>query len=769
MLFSLPCTSSRRQSVVSSGYPTPSIAVPADAPSQQTGMEAFAPSLSGTPTGSEPILSRITPIGKADRCIWIAGDQFTSAIELKVYGECSNGTSGFVSATRLKRSGNIALFALPDSIPDRAFLLAWPVDSAGVGLPLAINAPEVFSVNCDSWGSYIGVAGSLCYVGGINLSNWDTPAKSWVYLQPAVGTGQFVTATILGDDLVYFTVPSIAVGTYQVWVHNGRGGAYGWHRSRRSLVISTAADENRDFSASSVNLSTYTAIYGGGPGSGVSMVTAWNAAIADLNNVGGTVHLQSGNYVTDGELVIVAGGAKAVLAKGAGMDVTFIRPMAGYSNDPNYGLFHSNSNVNEIQDMTLDFDNGLGTVDRTVLGGHGCRRVKVKAASRNAAVNDLQASQDGIILDDCDLWGGLDGSSLVGYGELNNSIIRNCRFRQANTCEAALYVLSVSDNVLLLSSTAADYTPGVNTGKGRFATLGFRVRGVTIHDCLTDPLMVGGGDSNKGEIFITNDGGDVWEYLYATGGTNTTVKISSSGSSAYTGKMLAVIGGKGFSQFASVTNSAVVGSEMVYTLDRTFLVPVDATSRIGIYSGTLDVVLAGCDLRGDGNNEGASCGWEAFGPSCGTYHIDNDVADTQVAYRDTSTYTAVGYWNYFADNRFVGTNNGPWLFGSELLTGQDLGLALSVHRDNTYSTVRDRDALLSIGEDSLVCFDHITADGAPIGFDQRSSTVGELILYKSLFTRGGSFGGSKAIDTSNTATPSTITQVQGGQFTGFES
>ena len=63
---------------------------------------------------------------------------------------------------------------------------------------------------------------------GRNLSNQNGTTNSWIYIQPPGYAGQWVTPTSVNPYQVSFTVPSLANGTYQVWVHNGHGGHYGW-------------------------------------------------------------------------------------------------------------------------------------------------------------------------------------------------------------------------------------------------------------------------------------------------------------------------------------------------------------------------------------------------------------------------------------------------------------------------------------------------------------------------------------------------------------
>lgn len=770
MLFPNLSMSGRKKSPTPPLPVAPVYSVPSDNPSLQSGMDPFSASFSGiTPDVSAPVLSGVTKNGKANRCVWVSGHQFANDLALMVYGESSAGIISYTSCVRLFRSGNKALFVLPASIPSRAFIIAYPVTSAGTGYPLSINAPEIFTVNCDSWGGPTCEVDATCYLGGINLTNDDNPAKSWVYLQPGSGIGQYVPVFATAEGLVAFTVPSVPLGTYQIWIHNGRGGRFGWHRSRIDLVITTAASFGRDYTAMSVNLSTYTAIHGGGPGSGVSMVTAWNAALDALSGVGGTINLEAGNYVTDGMLGFIVGGANvAFVAQGAGKDVTFIRPMSGYTNAENYGLFQANSVVNEIRDMTLDFDNGLGTVTTTITRGFGMRRVKIKSASRDCAVSFNNNPSDTIVMDDCDLWGGLNSSGSVALSSMNNALIRNCRMRVANLTESAFIFQFETINVCVIVTATEDYAPGSNTGRGRFFTTGTQTNGVTVYDCTTNGLQVGGSDQNKGEQILLADGGDVSDSMFSTGGTATTVKVSTADVGAdRTGLLLIVAGGKGVSQYARITSVSTSGGDTVYTLDRPFLVTTDATSLILFCLGALDVSVSDCDLSGDGTNTGASMAFQAFSPGANLHFCNNNATDLNFAY----SVWAPQIWFEFRDNTFTNCNNAIRVFSfNPPAVGQDVDVGLTVHRDISVSGTNVKDMQIASTAASVTVLDHFTIPGnASIGLFEGGGG-GDLVMYESSIGLGsGTFSGSKAIDVSDATPPITVTQSPDGQFHGFES
>src|SRR4029077_6850294 len=118
---------------------------------------------------------------------------------------------------------------------------------------------------------------------------------AYVYLQPQSG-GALVAATVSSVEpyAVGFTVPSnLAAGNYNVYVHNGHGGAYGWSKA---LPLTVAAAWVRDSNQIAVSPS-------GGDDSG-AIQAALKTQAAKAN--GGVVSLAAGTYVIHSMLSVGA-------------------------------------------------------------------------------------------------------------------------------------------------------------------------------------------------------------------------------------------------------------------------------------------------------------------------------------------------------------------------------------------------------------------------------------------------------------------------------
>ncbi len=117
-----------------------------------------------------------------------------------------------------------AAITLPPGLPAWSTYFLWPKNSLGYGSPVAVNRTEAWWIGSDQ-----ATQGDTVSVYGRNLSHNNGATTSWVYIQPAGASGQWATVTSVNPYRVQFTVPNtLSNGTYQVWIHNGHGGSYGW-------------------------------------------------------------------------------------------------------------------------------------------------------------------------------------------------------------------------------------------------------------------------------------------------------------------------------------------------------------------------------------------------------------------------------------------------------------------------------------------------------------------------------------------------------------
>ncbi len=200
---------------------------------------------------------------------------------------------------------SILTATLPKDIPFGTYLV-WVENEAGIGPPAAVNRTT---------GQWIGPLGNKARAGetkrvfGRNLATDHGTKDSHVFIRAADGTElQRCKVTRVDPYAVTFVVPeNLPDGDYEVYVHNGHGGKFGWgepvrltvhseERSDRQVVISPDAPKLAETLQQAVDRMSEQ------PG-------------------GGTVRLAAGKFDVTAEVVVRSG----VRLAGAGMDKTFYR------------------------------------------------------------------------------------------------------------------------------------------------------------------------------------------------------------------------------------------------------------------------------------------------------------------------------------------------------------------------------------------------------------------------------------------------------------
>jgi len=186
---------------------------------------------------------------------------------------------------------------IPDSASDGPMAVAVK-NGAGYSAPIAINAPAPW------WcAPACAVPGEPVRVFGRNLARRPDFRCAFVYLCKEGQAGRWVDASDASKYAVSFVVPKeLAVGTYEVWLHAGRGGAWGWGGPVRLEV------QAREASSRSKTLR-----------SGKEGESALQEALdAMAARGGGTVKLSAGHFPFTGTLRVPA----HVTLAGAGQHAT---------------------------------------------------------------------------------------------------------------------------------------------------------------------------------------------------------------------------------------------------------------------------------------------------------------------------------------------------------------------------------------------------------------------------------------------------------------
>ena len=221
-------------------YPTAqTFATPADDPEPPG--DVFVPTLTGASSPKAPVIGLHTGSAAPDRSVVFSGDQISLGAEapkVTVYAQTREDNGSLYQAAVVRSGPDTVTAITPESAPIGAYL-AWVTNSSGTSQPVRINMAEAWWV-----GPNRGTPGQVISVYGRRLSRLSGTAESFVYIRPWAG-GPDVRSTLLRNrsvnpHKVTVLLPDNLSGRdYEVWVHNGHGGKYGWSGPLRLRVDQT--------------------------------------------------------------------------------------------------------------------------------------------------------------------------------------------------------------------------------------------------------------------------------------------------------------------------------------------------------------------------------------------------------------------------------------------------------------------------------------------------------------------------------------------------
>ncbi len=311
---------------------------PKSNPVLPTGKDIFAPSFVVNDAGnsSRPAIAEWTRTGKAGDTIVLTGWQLDASTKFFVYGQ-TNDTNGVLLEAKIQKlDSNVAAITLPTALPQGSDYLLWAQNSSGYSQPVMINQTEAW------WVKDTSSRGQIASVFGRNLSQDGGTQNSQVYLEDSAGKGYWAQVVGVNPYKVDFKVPdTLANGDYQVFVHNGDGGRYGW-----SKPLTMTIDNGLNYTGAVFNVKNY-----GAKGDGITNDTAAiNAARAAADNTPwSTVYLPTGTYVVNDTLWT---GKDQVRWLGDGKELTTIKAANGSSQ----GYLFQSDGVSQITFRDLTFD-----------------------------------------------------------------------------------------------------------------------------------------------------------------------------------------------------------------------------------------------------------------------------------------------------------------------------------------------------------------------------------------------------------------------------
>ncbi len=218
------------------------------------------------------------------------------------------GANGSSYDAQIKAAAPNGLLAtIPEGIPDGLFL-AWPMRGDVVGLPVRINAPELWWLSPSTT-----QAGREVWLFGRNLSRRPGLRAAYVWATGASG-GRWMPVIETGAYRLKIRVPAdLAPGDYRLWVHAGMGGRFGWSEPVPITVLAPGKDPIL-FDASKLGLPAD------------DTTDAWPALTDALKAAGPdkVVQLPAGTFLLSKPLVLTDG--QKLRGQGAGKTILQLAP-----------------------------------------------------------------------------------------------------------------------------------------------------------------------------------------------------------------------------------------------------------------------------------------------------------------------------------------------------------------------------------------------------------------------------------------------------------
>ncbi|VGO14800.1 hypothetical protein PDESU_03369 [Pontiella desulfatans] len=313
----------------------------------------FIPPVGGVAADASPLVNEWTRHNQPGDTMALTGEDLSfppagkpegADTTFLFFGQNFAVTSGIVQRVE----GRHCAVTLPFRLPPDEMYLAWPTNSNGVGMPVAINQTESWWIGFDEV-----AAGETFSVYGRNLSLGG--GACWVYIEE---TGDWEKSFSANPYKADFTCPDLKNGTYTIWPHNGHGDKYGWGAPRKLTVRD--ANVWSDDSHSWFNVKDYGAV-----GDGITDDTeAINLAAKEAGDKPySTVYFPAGTFLVSDRIY----PNRAFLRyKGAGESLTTLQAASDSFGSSKYMLpLREDSAVED-----LAFNKGdLNVIPITVQGG----------------------------------------------------------------------------------------------------------------------------------------------------------------------------------------------------------------------------------------------------------------------------------------------------------------------------------------------------------------------------------------------------------------
>ena len=579
----------------------PAILAPASNPALPSGFDIFSPdAATGSPPVGSPGIAQWTQSGNPNDTIAIsvtnptalpAADK-SSDTQFFTYGQTNASNGALVNDTIEQLGGGVASVNLSSANTPNSMYLLWAENADGYSSAVAINKADAWWV-----GPNQASADQTVSVYGQNLTFSPTDGLSWVYItQAGSSTGQWATVTSANPYQVSFVVPAgLAAGSYQVWVHNGHGGEYGWSSPMTLGVVAPPAANGPVF-----NVLNYGAIGNGTTDDTLAFQTAINQT---YDYPSSTVYVPAGNYVIS--QIFMRPGV-TLIGDGAGKTNILESPTSNAAST--YTMVWGAQN-SQIENLTLN-DNNTSLHD--LFYGRIMQNLHFSGVTFNGDLtNDIDVDGDQLVsFENCNFIG--DSNFL---GNASQVFFDDCNFYATNDAGEMLYSWGGTD-ISITNCTAQDLNDsnpnsGTGWGQGRFF-VGNNLWGsqsdTYIGNNTTIALGVRPtyGDQNAGEQLLWEAGAGLLTGGTYLGATASTVTYTGLPLTQTTGYNAIVVAGDGVGEYVPI--SSYNPATGVITLAGTWAALPDSTSVIRVGTIFDNIAIYDNSLQGKGITNTASSG-----------------------------------------------------------------------------------------------------------------------------------------------------------------
>ncbi len=750
---------------------------PSPEPTSPTGWDVFTPLVETSNVASDvPKIAEWTRTGGPDDSLILTADllsNFTGSDEGKdteflVHGQTTAGDAVQASALIQRLDGSKAAITLPSVLPAWSTYFIWPKNGAGYGNPITVNRTEIWWLNPDDKVT----RKDTVSVYGRNLSHAGGTESSWIYVKPTGAAGQWVAPTSVNPYRVQFKVPdSLRNGTYEVWVHNGHGGNYGWSGPLFFNVTDAYAWNGKTF-----NVQNY-----GATGDGVTDDTdaihlANLAALIYRDKTGfhPTLYFPSGVYLLRYGLSV----EHDLRYLGDGRDLTIFRCHADFNKpgrpgDPGGGklglLFGNGGNTHdiEIRGLTLDATANFRAAGEECWALNGTWDsgsdiqlidLRIKMSNSGGCARTHQTKRLSVV--GCEFVGG----EIFLYHDYGVEI-RDCTFWNANYQSSSIHEIT-TDNFSITNCHFQDVDITSHEGRGQGRLLaGNANQGAQRHAYIGDNVTVDLGaepGDNGGEQILCEGNLNTFDWGNATVAQPNTVTLSDKLTTNYqsVAATAVITAGKGLGQYRSV---AGWDGDRTITVSPSWNVIPDATSVVLIEAGTYRWTIYHNTLDGKSYFASDYTAMTAIEPYGGCYDWigdSNTITNMRTALSVAGVQDFVSdkhrihpcFFHYYSNNTiqscYSGLSAGCGSTGSRIVD-PGVGFLGVVFRKNLLTDITTIGAgettFQTTGPSTLgypldmTLFEHNRFTNLPRGLDcdlSGSARVKNTILYKNIFNLG---------------------------------